>query len=131
LTPCVFEITEHFVLENDDASARMYLGSSEIFQTLVNHLEFLSQLQPNVTIQANGKWIARETFSNIFRYTQLQNEDTMDLNLCTSFLFIHNDNASVCKLGKEIRFSNEACSTLVNKLVKFNSWPDNSFEQTL
>jgi hypothetical protein len=102
LTACIFEVTEHFVLKNDDASARMHLGSSEIFQSILNHLDFLAQLQPNFTIQADGQWVTRDTFSNIFRYTQLLNVDTMDFNLCNSFLFIRNDNASVCKLGKEI-----------------------------
>ena len=50
LTACVFEVTEHFVLKNNDASARMHLGSSEIFQSILNHLDFLAQLQPNFTI---------------------------------------------------------------------------------
>ena len=98
VTACVFEVTEHFVLQNDDASARMHIGSSDIFQSILNQLDFLAQIQPNITIQADGQWVTRDTFSNIFRYTQLiSNAETMDFNLCNSFLFIRSDNASVCK----------------------------------
>jgi hypothetical protein len=135
LTPCVFEITEHFVLEKDDASARMHLSSSKIFKQLLDHLVFLSKLQPDpISVKSEGQWKTKQTFSNIFRYTQLKYENTIDLNLCTSFLFIRNDNATVCKLGEEIRFSAQACSALVNKLVvrgRLNLFNKRSFQQTL
>ena len=110
VTACVFEITEHFVLQNDNTSAWMQLTSSDVFQSLLSQLDFLSQIQPNITIQADGQWVTRDTFSNIFRYTQLINSaETLDYNLCNPFLFIRSDDASVCKLGSEVRFSNEAC----------------------
>ena len=41
LKSCVFEVTEHFVLYKDDASARMPLSSSHIFQSILDHLDFL------------------------------------------------------------------------------------------
>ena len=131
LKSCVFEVTEHFVLQKDDSSARMPLSSSQIFQSILNHLDFLDQLQPNFTIQADGQWIAQDTFQNIFRYSQLLKVDSFNFGLCNSFLFIKSDNASVCKAGQEIRFSAKACSALVNGMIKFNNWPDNSFEESL
>ena len=61
----------------------------------------------------------------------ISSAETLDLNLCNPFLFIQSDNASVCKSGLEIRLSNEACSAMVNQIVRFNTWPDNSFQATL
>ena len=44
LKACIFSSTDHFVLEKEDAQARVTLSSSNILQTLVSHLEFLFQL---------------------------------------------------------------------------------------
>ena len=131
LKSCVFEVTEHFVLHKDDTSARMPLSSSHIFKSILDHLDYLVKLQPKFTIQTDGQWIAQETFADIFKYSQLLKVDSMIFGLCNSFLFIKSNNASVCKAGQEIRFSAKACSALVNKMIKFNTWPDDSFENTL
>jgi hypothetical protein len=43
---CVFQSSEHFVLKSVDASAKMYLTSTNVFKQLLNQLDFLPQLQP-------------------------------------------------------------------------------------
>ena len=85
ITACIFEITEHFVLEKDNLSARMLISSSDIFQSILDQLDFLAQIQ------------------------LLNSEETLDVNLCNPFLFIRSENSSVCKHGSKIRFSDEAC----------------------
>jgi hypothetical protein len=135
LSPCIFEITEHFVVEKDDTSARMYLSSSKIFNQLLDHLVFLFKLHPSpISVDSGGQWRTRQTYSNIFRYTKLKHQNTVDYNLCTSFLIIRNNNSTVCKLGEEIRFSALACSELAYKLViggRLKLFHSRYFEQTL
>ena len=92
----------------------------------------MSQIQPKSIIEDNGHWFTTDTFSNVFRFTQLLTSDkTQDVNMCTPFLFLRSENSSVCKLGPTIRFSNEACSSLVNQLVANYNWANNSFVETL
>ena len=93
ITACIFEITEHFVLEKDNLSARMQISSSDIFQSILDQLDFLAQIQPETIIEEDGQWVTTDTFSNIFRYTQLLNSaETLDVNLCNPFLFIRSEN---------------------------------------
>ena len=132
ISACVFETTEHFVLEKADTSARMHLTTTDIFQTILNKLHFLSQIQPKSIIEDNGNWFTTDTFANVFRFTQLLTSDnTQDVNMCTPFLYLRSENSSVCKLGSTIRFSDEACSSLINQLVTIHDWANDSFVVTL
>ena len=69
ISACVFETTEHFVLEKADTSARMHLTTTNIFQTILNKLHFLSEIQPSSIIEDNGSWFTKDTLSNVFRFT--------------------------------------------------------------
>ena len=110
----------------------MLITASNIFRTILNQLEFLAQIKPAITVQADGQWVTKAIFSDIFRYTQLlSSAEILDMNLCNPFLFIRNENESVCKYGSEIRFSNEACSTMVNQMIRLSTWPDSSFTYAL
>ena len=86
ISACIFEITEHFMLEKDDSSARMHLSSTDIFKSILDQLDFLAQIQPESIIEENGHWVTTDTFSNIFRFTQLLTSDkTQDVNMCNLF----------------------------------------------
>ena len=66
---CVFQSTEHFVLKSIDASAKMYLTSTNVFEQLLNQLDFLPQLQPNIVAEDGTNWSTIDTFTNVFRFT--------------------------------------------------------------
>ena len=106
VSACIYETTEHFVLEKAGSSARMHLTTTNIFQTILNKLDFLAQIQPKSIIEDNGNWFTTDTFSNVFKFTQLLTSDkTGNVNMCTPFLFLRSENSSVCKLWPTIRFS--------------------------
>ena len=132
ISACIFTSTEHFVVEKTDTTARMHLTTATIFQTILTNLQFLAEIQPNIIIEENGSWFTRDTFSNVFRFTQLLNSDiTQDVTMCTPYLYLRSENSSVCKLGPIIHFNDAACSSLIANLFAFRSWENNTFEITL
>ena len=132
ISACIFTSTEHFVVQTTDTSARMHLTTTNIFQTILTNLQFLSEIQPSTIIEDNGSWFTKDTFSNVFRFTQLLNSDiTQDVNMCTPFLYLRSGNSSVCKLGPTIHFSDEACSSLITRLFAFHGWENDTFVTTL
>ena len=44
VSACIYETTEHFVLGKASSSARMHLTTTNIFQTILNKLNFLAQI---------------------------------------------------------------------------------------
>jgi hypothetical protein len=90
VSTCNYETTEHFVVEKASSSARMHLTTTSIFQTILNKLNFLAQIQPKNIIKGNGHWFTEDIFSNVFKFTQLLSSDqTGNVNMCTPFLFLH------------------------------------------
>ena len=132
ISACIFTETEHFVVEKTDTSARMHLTTNKLFQTILTNLQFLSQIEPKTITEEHGNWFTEDTFSNVFKYTQLLDSDiSQDVNMCTQFLYLRSENSSVCKLGPKIHFNDVSCSALVANLFAFRDWENNTFEVTL
>ena len=88
ISACIYETTEQFVLEKAGSSARMHLTTANIFQTILNKLNFLAQIQTKIIIKENGHWFTEDILSNVFKFTQLLSSDqTGYVNMCTPFLF--------------------------------------------
>ena len=71
VSTCNYETTEHFVVEKASLSARMHLTTESIFQTILNKLHFLAQIQPKNMMKEDGHWFTEDIFSNVFKFTQL------------------------------------------------------------
>ena len=129
---CVFQSSEHFVLKSVDASAKMYLTSTNVFEQLLNQLDFLPQLQPSNMEKDGINWIAIDTFPNVFRYTQLLEIDwTNRVEMCNPFLYLKSGNSSVCKLQSRLGFDDLSCAELVNTLFTEFGLPNSVFATQL
>ena len=132
ITSCRFVQTEHFVIDKTDTSARMHLSTEKLFQTILNNLEFLIQMEPKSITVIDGQWFTEDIFRNVFRYSQIQETDfSQTTDMCVQFLYIRNGNSSVCKFGRIIHFNDDQCSSLISNLFSFKNWNNNSFVATL
>ena len=132
ISTCDYQATEHFVVEKASLSARMHLTTESIFQTILNKLHFLAQIQPKNIMKEDGHWFTEDIFSNVFKFTQLLSSGQTGYDtMCTPFLYLHSGNSSVCKLRSTIRFSPIACSTLIAQMFPVYNWNNNSFVETL
>ena len=129
---CVFQSSNHFVLKTVDASAKMYLTSTNIFNQLLNQLDFLPELQPgNMEIDGTS-WSTVANFPDVFRYTQLLEIDwTNRLEMCNPFLWLKSGNSTVCKLQSRLEFDDLSCSKLVGTLFTKFALPNNFFAEQL
>ena len=129
---CVFQSSNHFVLKTVDASAKMYLTSTNIFNQLLNQLDFLPELQPgNMEIDGTS-WSTVANFPDVFRYTQLLEIDwTNRLEMCNPFLWLKSGNSTVCKLQSRLEFDDLSCSKLVGTLFTKYAVPNNYFADQL
>ena len=85
-------------------------------------------MEPKTVTEINGELFTEDIFRNVFKYTQLQESDFSQIvNMCTPYLYIRNGNSLVCKLGREINFNDDSCSTMIANLFKFHGWNNNSF----
>ena len=75
ITSCQFVQTEHFVIDKTDTSARMHLSTEKLFQTILNDLEFLIQMEPKSVTIIDGQWFTEDIFRNVFQYSQIQETD--------------------------------------------------------
>ena len=120
------------MVEKASLSARMHLTTESIFQTILNKLHFLAQIQPKNIMKEDSHWFTEDIFSNVFKFTQLLSSGQTGYDtMCTPFLYLRSGNSSVCKLRSTIRFSPIACSTLIAQMFPVYNWNNNSFVETL
>ena len=66
ITSCRFVQTEHFVIDKTDTSARMHLSTEKLFQTILNDLEFLVQMEPKSVTVIDDVWFTEDSFKTFF-----------------------------------------------------------------
>ena len=119
LTPCMFQTSEHFVLQKSEQNfSSMSLASTDIFRTVIQHLDFLISLQSSILVLPDGQWIVKSAYKEVFKFTPLLDNDVEMLRLCNPYLVIRNDNATVCRSKQTVRFSPESCSALLKEQIK-------------
>ena len=96
VTSCMFAKTEHFVLKSMDTSARMHLSTEKLFHTILQNMKSLAMIEPKSISMINNHWYTENSFKNIFRYSQSEEDDfSRSTHICTQHLYLKNGNSSV------------------------------------
>ena len=66
----------------------MSLASTDIFRTVIQHLDFLISLQSSILVLPDGQWIVKPAYKEVFKFTPLLDNDVEMLRLCNPYLVI-------------------------------------------